>query len=56
MAVNAGAMWLVCQVLPGGFAGYEDGFGFATPGHAEEQDYMTAFFENQDHEAVSLYC
>ena len=28
--------------------------GFAAPGHAEESDYMRAFFENQDHQAVSI--
>jgi hypothetical protein len=27
--------------------------GYATPGHAEEHDYMTAFFDNQDHDAVN---
>ena len=30
--------------------------GYATPGHAEEHDYMSAFFENQDHAAVSSQC
>jgi hypothetical protein len=27
--------------------------GYATPGHAEEHDYMTAFFDNQDHDAFA---
>lgn len=27
--------------------------GYATPGHVEEQDFMTAFFENQDHDAFA---
>ena len=28
--------------------------GYATPGHMEEHDFITAFFQNQDHDAVSL--
>jgi hypothetical protein len=30
-----------------------DDMAYATPGHAEDHDFMTAFFSNQDHDAFS---
>ena len=31
-----------------------DDMAYATPGHAEDHDFMTAFFSNQDHNAVRM--
>lgn len=30
----------------------DDDLAYATPGHSEDDEFMTAFFSNQDHDAV----
>jgi hypothetical protein len=49
--------WLKEQVAEtqssNGAAHGTENLGFATPGHVEEHEYMTAFFENQDHDAFA---